>query len=142
MSGEEKKIIIDEDWKAQVEREKREAKEKVELEDTTGANEAEEESEQNYFLALVHNLITQTMLSLGLIAQPGTEEVYVNMDQAFYIIESLVALHEKTKGNLTEEEESQMTEAITEMQRVFALRSQQMQETTLNQPETNPHIIS
>ena len=102
MSGEEKKIIIDEDWKAQVEREKREAKEKVELEDTTGANEAEEESEQNYFLALVHNLITQTMLSLGLIAQPGTEEVYVNMDQAFYIIESLVALHEKTKGNLTE----------------------------------------
>ena len=141
MSDDEKKIIIDEDWKAQVEREKREAREKSTPEDAGDEKPVEEEIEDNPFIALMSSLVTQGLFALGLLATQESEEVYINMDQAKFIIDSLTALRDKTKGNLTNEEEGHLDEALAELQRIFVLRSQQMQDAAMQDTGIDPNQL-
>lgn len=141
MSDEEPKIIIDEDWKSQVERERQETqdegKEKTAPEDDK-ADEAEEE--HTLFEQLISGFAAQTMVALGLIVPKDAPEVVVDLDHARYMIDTLVMLKEKTKGNLLPREEGSLTEAVSELQRVFAMRAQQVQEAALqgggNKPKT------
>ena len=113
MSDEEKKIIIDEDWKSQVEREK----EKLE-------EEPESPSDQNpemppaSFEFLVTSLGTQAMMALGQIADPNGQAIY-HPDLARHHIDMLVMLQEKTKGNLTDEESSLVENFINQLRQLF-----------------------
>ena len=100
------KIIIDEDWKAQVQREKEEADAKIEDEPEPSEAEVGEEEgleAENSFAALVQSLAAQCMLALGLIAPPDVKEVTLDIGQAKYVIDILLMLRDKTKGNLTPE---------------------------------------
>jgi len=127
------KIIIDEDWKAQVEREREEARQKAE----SGEGKTEEKKpgpatdEQASFSNLVMGLAMQAMLALGIIAPRDTREVHVDLAGAKYAIDMLMIVRAKTKGNLTPEEEGMLTQNLADLQHAFVVRSQQVQEAAL-----------
>lgn len=161
--AEEKKIIIDEGWKDQVRREKEEAARKAaeaEKQTASDANaeagadgpddaalddaalDAEAEAEEaTPFMALVQSLATQALLFLGYIPQPGSQEVMVDLGQSRMVIDMLVDLHGKTAGNLNADEEAMLAEAVSELQRAFVVRSQQVQEAELKRAGLNPRDL-
>jgi hypothetical protein len=104
---EEKKIIIDEDWKQEAQKEK----EVLAAQEAAEEKEAQEESAhrgplpQGNFAALVSMLTTQALFAMGLLHVKGQEERQPDLPLAKYNIDMLEILEEKTKGNLTEEEQ-------------------------------------
>ena len=63
----------------------------------------------------------------------------LDLATAQHLVDSLVMLREKTKGNLTEDEEKNLKEAISELQRAFALRAQQAREAAMQKPGLDPN---
>lgn len=109
---EEKKIIIDEDWKHQVEREKEELERKGRAEagaatqtaaaDQTAAGEPPEmRMPPASFEMLLTTLATEAMVALGQIPHPATGRPEPDLEQAKFFIDTIEILQEKTKGNLT-----------------------------------------
>lgn len=141
--GEEEapKIIIDEGWKAQVEREREEAAKVPEVPEVPEGDLAAqlEEAGLSPFDYLVSTFAAQTMMALGLVAEEDQQKVIVDMDTAHHLIDTLMMLKEKTAGNLTEKEDANLSEAISELQRVFAVRAQQASEASLNKPGMDPN---
>ncbi len=139
----EKKIFIDEDWKSQVEREREQARTPKEAPAAPGEPaEADDELKQaglTLFDYLVSTLAAQTMMALGLVAEEGQTQVMVDLGGARHLIDSLMMLREKTKGNLTADEEANLDEAIGELQRVFAVRATQVREAQLKRPPIDPN---
>ncbi|GMU91313.1 MAG: hypothetical protein AMXMBFR4_03710 [Candidatus Hydrogenedentota bacterium] len=136
MADEQPKIIIDEDWKAQVQREKEEAAKKAQ--EAQGTSEGKTASaphppEVASFAALVQTLAMQCAFALGLIAQREAKQVMVDIVEAKYMIDTLMMLRAKTKGNLTPEEEGILTTTIADLQQAYVMRSQQVQEAALKQ---------
>jgi hypothetical protein len=129
MAEDTPKIIIDEDWKAQVEREKEEAKQASTSDEVP--EKAAGEREEASFQGLVMSIGMQAMLSMGMIPVNEAKEVILDLDEAKYLIDSLLVLREKTKGNLTTEEQGFLTQTLADLQRVFVIRSQQLQEATI-----------
>ena len=115
--SEEKKIIIDEDWKSQVEREKEELEAKPEdsEEQAAGPGQIPEAT----FATLVTSIGTQALMMLGQVADPGTGQAMYHPDLARHHIDSLVVLQEKTKGNLNEEETEMIDRFIQELRQIF-----------------------
>jgi hypothetical protein len=135
MEDEPRKIFIDEDWKAQVQREREQAKIEPQPAEAKQAEEAGPEGEEvpSAFAALIQSVAAQCAFALGLIAPPDTKQVMVNLEEARYCVDTLVMLREKTKGNLTPEEQGLLSQTLAELQQVYAVRSQQIQEVQLKQ---------
>lgn len=145
--SDEPKIFVDEDWKAQVQREREAAKQQQPETPEAAAVEgdgalASEDGlpEGASFMGLVSSLATQCMFSLGLIAPQGQQQVMVDLDQAQYLLDTMNVLLEKTKGNLTPEEEGGLKQAIAELGEVYIARVQQFQEETIRQAGTNLNL--
>lgn len=121
------KIIIDEDWKAQVDRER------DEIRQTPGAEAAEEPSAEPVpgFSSLISYLGTQAAGAMGMFAPPDATEVRLNLEAAQFIINCMMVLREKTAGNLTPEEEGQLKRFISDLQSAFVECSQMLQEAQL-----------
>lgn len=64
-------------------------------------------------------------LFLGQIPNPKTGEGEVNLELAKMFIDQLAMIQEKTRGNLTKEEETVLRNAISNLQMVFVEVSQQ-----------------
>jgi copper chaperone CopZ len=64
---------------------------------------------------LILSLKMQAESQLGLLKMPGVEETEVNLPLARHTIDLLVVLQEKTKGNLTLEEQRLLDNSITEL---------------------------
>jgi len=114
----EKKIIIDEDWKKEAQREK----------EVVAAQEAEEKTQETAesqrpggplpegsLAALISMLATQALFSMGLLQIRGEEEREPDLDLARYNIDMLETLSEKTKGNLTPEEQQILKNTLSEL---------------------------
>ena len=116
---EEKKIIVDEDWKQEAQREKEvlAAKEKAEKQDEQKDEpEARGPLPEGNLAALISMLATQALFSLGLLQVKGQEEEKKpDLELAKYNIDMLEVLEEKTKGNLTEEEEKVLSTTLSEL---------------------------
>ena len=141
ISDDKPEIIIDEGWKAQIERERSE--QRVEPKAAESAEEAREEEGLTVFESLLSSLAAQAMMALGLVTPEGEEKVMVDLGFAQHMIATLMMLQEKTKGNLLKQEEEALNEAVAELQKVFAMRAQQFQEASQNQgrgpgPVVNP----
>ncbi len=127
------KIFVDEDWKAQVQREREAAAKAKEEAPAAAAPDAPEAAidgempEAASFMGLVSSLATQCMFALGLIAPQGQAQVMVDLDQAQYMLDMLAILLEKTKGNLIAEEEGAIKQALAELGEVYIARVQQFQ---------------
>lgn len=68
------------------------------------------------FLTLIASFTTSGMVGLGKIPNPMTNEIEKNLDQAKYSIDMLVMIKEKTKGNLSVEEDRALSNAIADLQ--------------------------
>ena len=107
---EEKKIIVDEDWKSQVEAEKEALK--AEPKSKPPATEAADGGESvgdppmppASFDLLLSTLATEAMVALGAFPHPGTGKSQAHPNQAKYLIDTIAVLEEKTKGNLAPHE--------------------------------------
>ena len=161
MSDDDQKIFIDEDWKARVQREKEEARKRLEAEAQAAAaavpaaeeggeapapagapagDPGEEEPYEANFDALLTMLATQAMYALGFVGQQG-EQVMVNLDQARFSLELLLMLRQKTAGNLTPEEAAGLDEALAELQRLFVGRVRQMEMQAMQQAGIDPATL-
>lgn len=109
----EKKIIVDEDWKAQVQAEK-EAAQKA-------AAEAEQRKRHRGPLPppsltmLVDSLGMQAMMAMGLVPHPDTGKTEVDLDQAKHLIDTVELLLEKTQGNRTQDETAAMEDLLHQL---------------------------
>jgi len=115
----QKKIIIDEDWKREAQREK----------ETLAAQEAQEKAKEaaeepargrgelphGDLAGLISMLTTQALFALGLIRVKGEEEREPDLELARYNIDMLIALEEKTKGNLTPEEQQLLKNTLSDL---------------------------
>ncbi len=118
-TSDEPRILVDEGWKAQVEREK----ETLRSQSTPGDDASTEEDlllpPPASFEGLIHMLANQAMASLGFMVDPETGEPTVNRPVAKYLIDLLGVVEEKTKGNLLTEEEMQLQDALHSMRMLY-----------------------
>lgn len=81
------------------------------------ASESGSESEMEInFLNYVTSLGFQAMIFLGEIPHPSSQKIEKNVDQAKFIIDTLVMLREKTKGNLDSQEDNLLNASVYELQ--------------------------
>ena len=117
--NQQKKIIVDEDWKQQAQREKEilSAKEDAEAkkEKVQGRNADRGPLPEGNFAALLSMLTTQALFAMGLLQIKGQEKKEPDLELAKYNIDILETLEEKTKGNLTKEEQKILTETLNEL---------------------------
>jgi len=120
MSDEEKKIIVDEDWKAQAQKEKETLKEQEKVEHEKKEEPRPPMPEAN-FSGLVSMLATQAFYALGLIRPEGDEEKQVEPDWqiAKFNIDMLGMLEEKCKDNLSDEEASLLKSTLDQLRMLF-----------------------
>ena len=120
MADEEKKIIIDEDWKAQAQKEKEALKEQEKVEHEKEEQPRPQIPEAN-FSGLVSMLATQAFYALGLIRPEGDEDKKVEPDWeiAKFNIDMLTMLEGKCKDNLTDEEAGLLKSTLDQLRMLF-----------------------
>ena len=72
-------------------------------------------------------LTTQGMINLGEIKDPMSGETILNLEGAGVFIELLEELEVKTRGNLTDEEETFLAEVLANIKKVYEKKSRQFQ---------------
>jgi hypothetical protein len=114
---EEKKIIIDENWKEEAQKEKEilAAQEEAEKEQTQDEESPRGPLPEGNFAALVSMLTTQALFALGLLHVKGQEKREPDLELAKYNIDMLQILEDKTKGNLTEQEETVLSNTLNDL---------------------------
>lgn len=146
MSEDELKIQIDTDWKAEAQAER----ERLAREDLT----AEEDPESGQpgalppadFQSLIGALASQAVMGLGGVRDPKSGAVVVDLPGARFAIDLLAVVEAKTRGNLEQEEEKALTQALAELRDRFVKISQAVAAQKLSdvQPATdkpNPAAI-
>jgi len=106
----EKKIIVDSDWKQQAQAEKEKLSEQVEKEPAAGPHEIPPAS----FPALVNALMSNIIFALGGYEDPKTKRRYIDLPLAKHYIDLLGVLETKTKGNLSDDEKKLLDQAMYE----------------------------
>jgi hypothetical protein len=129
MAEEQPSLHIDSDWKKQAQEEKRklaeqEAKKAVAPPPSPTAPRGPAAGRTGRALpqagipSLVNSVLTQALFYLGDLARAGGEGV-VNLDMAKHQLDTLSVLEDKTKGNLTEEEQRLLDSALYDAQMRF-----------------------
>lgn len=140
---EKPKIVVDEDWKAQVEAERDALRQKEEEAQPEQAHEQQSHEQQApeqqapeaeaaaagagsegrlppaSFGMLVSSLATQAIVSLGQIPDPVENKPVVRLEMARHFIDTLAVLEDKTRGNLTPEESKMLSGALHELRMLF-----------------------
>lgn len=117
----EKKIIVDEDWKQQAQKEKDmlAAGEKLVGEKAKQQRSARRgQMPKGDFAALVSMLVTQALFAMGLIEAEGQKK-QVDLEMAKYCIDMLETIQQKTKNNLTEQEEKVLSDTLNEVRMAY-----------------------
>jgi hypothetical protein len=139
--ADDKKIIIDEDWKAQVLAEKEQAA-KVQAPGETasagGTAGAQPAAPSDFgdppmppasFEMLLTTLATEALVALGQVPHPATGRSHSHPNQAKFLIDTLDVLRQKTKGNLSAGEEQLLDSLLHQLKMLFI--------ETANQPAAN-----
>ena len=112
---------VDESWKEQAEREKHAADAAgsaagpSEPPRTTRDRPSAEELPEARFDLFVSGLAMEALIATGDMPHPTTHQHAANLPQAKYLIDILGLLEEKTKGNLTVEEEKLLNDALYQL---------------------------
>ncbi len=111
----EKKIIVDEDWKAQVEAEKQAAKAAAQAQQTSAEKRAKGPLPPPSLSLLASSLGMQAMVAMGLVVGPDGQKLEVDLDEAKHAIDMLDVLWQKTEGNRTAEETAMLDNLLHEL---------------------------
>jgi hypothetical protein len=130
-------LSVDSDWKAEAKREKeRLAKQRAEAsaqaaaEPTAGDAPADPAAQRNQvpeanFQTLVSQTVTQAMYAMGMIPDPQTGRRVAMVDLARYHVDMLGVLEEKTRGNLSADEEKLLATSLYELRMQYVQLAQQ-----------------
>jgi hypothetical protein len=119
---EDRKIIIDEDWKSRVEAEREAQKQAGSSGESSPERPAAGEPEElppASFSFLVTTLATQAMATLGQIPDPLEQQPVVRLPLAKHHIDSLAMLQDKTQGNLTAEESAMLEQVVHQLRMLY-----------------------
>ena len=118
---EEKKIIVDEDWKkqAKAEKEKLNDQEKGQGQEKKEAATQRPSLPKGDFAALISMLVTQALYALGLLEVEGGEKKEPDLEIARYNIDMLETIEEKTKGNLSEQEQKVLSDTLGQLRMTY-----------------------
>ena len=124
--ADDKKLIIDEDWKSQVEAERAEAAKPKPAATGTPASADEDSAEMAdppfppaSFEMLLTTLATEALVALGQVPHPVTGKVQAHRNQAKFLIDTVDILRQKTAGNLTTSEQQVIDSLLHQMRLVF-----------------------
>lgn len=117
------KLIIDEDWKTQAQREKERLQAEMESKRQEQAPADEGHMPPASFAMLVSTLATQALLFLGQMPNPMTGQVEVRLDEAKHFVDTLQILQDKTKGNLSPEESEMLEQILHELRLAYVTLS-------------------
>jgi hypothetical protein len=71
------------------------------------------------FAALISMLTTQAFFSLGVLKVEGGQDKEPDLELAKYNIDMLETLEEKTKGNLSEQEDKVLKDTLNQLRMVY-----------------------
>ena len=110
---------VDEGWKTQVQKEKGAQPEPAPVKPPPApsrqASPSQKTPGQGDFSFFLSSLSMQALMCLGELAHPATNQVHEDLEQARTLIDVLGMLQEKTKGNLTSEEQGLLEELLYEL---------------------------
>lgn len=98
---------VDESWKQQVDKEKKEAEIK------------QEKYHEPTFAVFLSSLSMQAMIAMGKLQNPVNGQTEKNLEQARFLIDTLGIIKEKTKGNLTGDEEKLLEESLFNLRMMY-----------------------
>lgn len=78
------------------------------------------------FTMLVNMLATDAMVFLGRIPAPGSQQYMRNLPQAQHMIDLLMVLRDKTRGNLTPDESQMLQDLLPQLQMAYVSASRQV----------------
>jgi hypothetical protein len=113
------KIIVDDDWKSQARAEKEKLKETAPPKADAGRL-----PDKVDFDHLLEVLVTQALMYMGGFPDPQTGQAMVALDLAKFHIDLLGVVDEKTRGNLSEDENERLTGVLRELRSRFVEISQ------------------
>lgn len=121
MADEEKKIIVDEDWKDQAKREKEELAAEKKIEETEKPQEQPERGPlpDADMTGLISMLATQAFFAMGAFGGEEGQESKIDMDMAKYSVDMLGVIEEKTKGNLSEQEAAALESTLHQLRMTY-----------------------
>ena len=125
----EKKLVVDEDWKSQVEAEKEAVRHGEEppkpaeppAEPSAGARGPLPPADLGF---LIGTLYIQGAMALGLLPNPMTKKADVQLDQAKHAIDLLTVLQQKTEGNRTPQESDELEATLHELRMAYITAQQ------------------
>jgi hypothetical protein len=129
----DKKIIIDEDWKAQVQAEKEAAAKSRASNAPKGGSTAEPYDLGDAPMPpaslelLLTTFATEALVALGEVPHPATGKVQYHPHQAKYLIDTIDVLRQKTKGNLTAAEQQAIDSVLHQLRMIFVEKMNQSQ---------------
>jgi hypothetical protein len=118
------RIIVDEDWKSQVEREKEALRQQQSDAGEPSAADSPILPAASFAL-LVSTFTTQALAAMGLLADPETGQPVVERSLAKHFIDLLGVLEEKTQGNLSVEEQNQLREDLHQLRMIYVATANQ-----------------
>ncbi len=71
------------------------------------------------FSSFILSLYSSGLVQLGKVEDPSSGEKSINLDLAKHTIDMIAMLEEKTKGNLTEEEDNLLKALLSEIRLAF-----------------------
>jgi hypothetical protein len=107
---------VDEGWKDEVEKEKKEDPAQDPQEDSGVFPEAD-------FSFFITTLSIQASIALGAMPNPVTQKKEENLNQAKLIIDTMGMLKEKTQGNLSAEEDSLLENLLYELRMQYLAKA-------------------
>jgi hypothetical protein len=111
----EKKIIIDDDWKKEAKKEK----ETLAAQEETGEQKHHGPLPHGDFAALISMLVTQAFFAMGALKFEDQQDKEPDLELAKYNIDMLETLQEKTKGNLTPQEETVLKNTLAQVRMAY-----------------------
>ena len=115
----EKKIIVDEDWKSQVESEREAEKMSGEPAAADAAKPSDVPLPPASLTYLATTLYFQATTSLGLMPDPATGKAEINLPLAKHFIDLLEVIQQKTEGNRTPEETEDLESMLHQLRMAF-----------------------
>ena len=106
----EAKIHVDDDWKAEAQREKQRLSEEA---------KAHEEAARQWpaadLMGLINSLAMQAVYAMGGMEDPRSKQRIVDLGMARFQIDMLAVIEKKTEGNRTEEESQLLEDALANL---------------------------
>ena len=125
------KLHIDADWKEQAQAEKEKLSQKI---DDSPRQPGPDEFPPADMRALVGSLASQALMGLGAYADPQTGRAMIDLMGSRFAIDLLGVLEEKTKGNLTPEDASELKEVLSELRQRFVQIASMIQQQMAKDP--------